>query len=39
MDDYEEILAEQEEEQLAEALAVEHQAVLEIQLEQDKQPP
>ena len=39
MDDYEELLAEQEEEQLAEALADEHQAELEIQLEQDEQPP
>ena len=39
MDDYEDILAEQEEEQLAEALADEHQAELEIQLEQDEQPP
>ena len=39
MDDYEELLAEQEEEQLAEALAEEHQAELEIQLEQDEQPP
>ena len=38
MDDYEELLAEQEEEQLAEALADEHQAELEIQLEQDEQP-
>ena len=39
MDEYEELLAEQEEEQLAEALADEHQAELEIQLEQDEQPP
>ena len=39
MDDYEDILAEQEEEQLAEALADEHQAELEVQLEQDEQPP
>ncbi len=39
MDDYEELLAEQEEEQLSEALAEEHQAELEIQLEQDEQPP
>ena len=39
MDDYEDILSEQEEEQLAEALADEHQAELEIQLEQDEQPP
>ena len=39
MDDYEELLAEQEEEQLAEALAEEHQAELEVQLEQDEQPP
>ena len=39
MYDYEEILAEQEEEQLAEALADEHQAELEVQLEQDEQPP
>ena len=39
MDDYEELLAEQEEEQLAEALADEHQAELEIQLEQDEQQP
>ena len=39
MDDYEELLAEQEEEQLAEALADEHQAELEVQLEQDEQPP
>ena len=39
MDDYEELLAEQEEEQLAEALAGEHQAELEVQLEQDEQPP
>lgn len=39
MDDYEELLAEQEEEKLAEALAEEHQAELEIQLEQDEQPP
>ena len=35
MDDYEELLVEQEEEQLAEALAEEHQAELEVQLEQD----
>ena len=39
MDDYEDILSEQEEEQLAEALADEHQAELEVQLEQDAQPP
>ena len=39
MDDYEELLAEQEEEQLAKALADEHQAELEVQLEQDEQPP
>ena len=39
MDDYEELLVEQEEEQLAEALAEEHQAELEVQLEQDEQPP
>ena len=39
MDDYEELLAEQEEEQLAEALAEEHQAELEVQLEQDEQLP
>ena len=39
MDDYEELLVEQEEEQLAEALADEHQAELEVQLEQDEQPP
>ena len=39
MDDYEELLAEQEEERLSEALADEHQAELEVQLEQDKQPP
>ena len=39
VDEYEELLAEQEEEQLAEALADEHQAELEIQLEQDEQPP
>ena len=39
MDDYEDILSEQEEEQLAEALADEHQAELEVQLEQDEQPP
>lgn len=39
MDDYEELLAAQEEEQLAEALADEHQAELEVQLEQDEQPP
>ena len=39
MDDYEDIIAEQEEEQLAEALADEHQAELEVQLEQDEQPP
>ena len=36
MDDYEELLVEQEEEQLAEALAEEHQAELEVQLEQEK---
>ena len=39
VDDYEELLVEQEEEQLAEALADEHQAELEVQLEQDEQPP
>lgn len=39
MDDYEDILSEQEEEQLAEALADEHQAELEVQLERDEQPP
>ena len=39
MDDYEELLVEQEEEQLAEALAEEHQAELEVQLEQDEQLP
>ena len=39
MDDYEELLAEQEEERLAEALADEHRAELEVQLEQDEQPP
>ena len=39
MDDYEELLVEQEEEQLAEALADEHHAELEVQLEQDEQPP
>ena len=39
MDDYEDILSEQEEEQLAEALAEEHQAELEIQLERDEEPP
>ena len=39
MDDYEELLVEQEEEQLSEALADEHQAELEVQLEQDEQPP
>ena len=39
MDDYEDILSEQEEEQLAKALADEHQAELEVQLEQDEQPP
>ena len=39
MDDYEELLAEQEEEQLAEALADEHQAELEVLLEQDEEPP
>ena len=39
MDDYEELLAEQEEERLSEALADEHQAELEVQLEQDEQPP
>ena len=39
MDDYEDILSEQEEEQLAEALADEHQAELDVQLEQDEQPP
>ena len=39
MDDYEDILAEQEEEQLTEALADEHQTDLEIQLERDEEPP
>ena len=39
MDDYEDILSEQEEEQLAEALADEQQAELEIQLERDEEPP
>ena len=39
MDDYEEILEEQEEEHLAEALADEQQAELEIQLERDEEPP
>ena len=39
MDDYEELLDEQEVEQLAEALADEHQAELEVQLEQDNEPP
>ena len=39
MDDYEDLLAEQEEEQLAEALADEHQAELEIQLERDEEAP
>ena len=39
MDDYEELLAEQKEEQLTKALADEHQAELEVQLEQDEQPP
>ena len=39
MDDYEELLAEQEEERLVEALADEHQAELEIQLERDEEPP
>ena len=39
MDEYEELLAEQEEEQLAEALADEHQAELEVLLEQDEEPP
>ena len=39
MDDYEDIIAEQEEEQLAEALADEHQAELEVQLERDEEPP
>ena len=38
VDDYEDILSEQEEEQFAEALADEHQAELEVQLEQDEQP-
>ena len=38
MDDYEDILSEQEEEQLAEALADEHQAELEVQLERDEEP-
>ena len=39
MDEYEDILSEQEEEQLAEALADEHQAELEVQLERDEEPP
>ena len=39
MDDYEELLAEQEEEQLAEALADEQQAEFEVQLEHDNEPP
>ena len=39
MDDYEDILSEQEEEQLAEALADEQQAELEVQLERDEEPP
>ena len=39
MDDYGDILSEQEEEQLAEALADEHQAELEVQLERDEEPP
>jgi hypothetical protein len=39
VDEYEELLAEQEEEQLAEALADEHQAELEVLLEQDEEPP
>ena len=39
VDDYEDILSEQEEEQLAEALADEHQAELEVQLERDEEPP
>lgn len=39
MEDYEEILSEQEEEQLAEALAEERKAELEVQLERDEQPP
>ena len=39
MDDYEDFLSEQEEEQLAEALADEHQAELEVQLERDEEPP
>ena len=39
MDDYEDILSEQEEEQFAEALADEHQAELEVQLERDEEPP
>ena len=38
MDDYENIIAEQEEEQLAEALADEQQAELEVQLEHDNEP-
>ena len=39
MDDYEDILSEQEEEQLAEALADEYQAELEVQLERDEELP
>ena len=39
MDDYEDILSEQEEEQLAEALADEYHAELEVQLERDEEPP
>ena len=39
MDDYEELLDKQEEEQLAEALADEQQAELEVQLEYDNEPP
>lgn len=39
VDDYEDILSEQEEEQFAEALADEHQAELEVQLERDEEPP
>ena len=39
MDDYEELLDKQEEEQLAEALADEQQAELEVLLEHDNEPP
>ena len=39
MDDYEDILSEQEEEQIVEALAEEHLAELEVQLERDEEPP